>query len=49
MSSHKFLRRMIIMYMYRKVSDYLNQWKDSKYRKPLIIQCQYQPGGALRG
>ena len=44
MSSHKFLRRMIIMYMYRKVSDYLNQWKDSKYRKPLIIQGARQVG-----
>ena len=32
------------MYMYRKVSDYLNQWKDSKYRKPLIIQGARQVG-----
>ncbi len=32
------------MYMYRKVSDYLKQWKDSKYRKPLIIQGARQVG-----
>lgn len=35
---------MIAMYMYRKVSDYLNRWKDSKYRKPLIIQGARQVG-----
>ena len=32
------------MYMYRKVSGYLEQWKDSKYRKPLIIQGARQVG-----
>ena len=32
------------MYMYRKVSDYLEQWKASKYRKPLIIQGARQVG-----
>ena len=32
------------MYMYRKVSDYLMQWKESKYRKPLIIQGARQVG-----
>ena len=32
------------MSMYRKVSDYLSQWKDSKYRKPLIIQGARQVG-----
>ena len=32
------------MYMYRKVSEYLKQWKDSKYRKPLIIQGARQVG-----
>ncbi|MBQ6012679.1 MAG: AAA family ATPase, partial [Firmicutes bacterium] len=30
--------------MYRKVSGYLEQWKDSKYRKPLIIQGARQVG-----
>ncbi len=32
------------MYMYRKISGYLKQWKDSKYRKPLIIQGARQVG-----
>lgn len=32
------------MYMHRKVSDYLEQWKASKYRKPLIIQGARQVG-----
>ena len=32
------------MYMYRKVSEYLKQWKESKYRKPLIIQGARQVG-----
>lgn len=32
------------MYMYRKVSKYLEQWKASKYRKPLIIQGARQVG-----
>ena len=32
------------MHMYRKVSEYLKQWKDSKYRKPLIIQGARQVG-----
>lgn len=32
------------MYMYRKVSEYLRLWKDSKYRKPLIIQGARQVG-----
>ena len=32
------------MYMYRKVSEYLEQWKTSKYRKPLIIQGARQVG-----
>ncbi len=32
------------MYMYRKVSEYLMQWKDSRYRKPLIIQGARQVG-----
>ena len=32
------------MYMYRKVSEYLEQWKASKYRKPLIIQGARQVG-----
>ena len=26
------------MYMYRKISEYLERWKSEKYRKPLIIQ-----------
>ncbi|MBR3295245.1 MAG: ATP-binding protein [Clostridia bacterium] len=30
--------------MYRKVFDFLNQWKDDKYRKPLIIQGARQVG-----
>ena len=34
----------VAMYMYRKVSEYLKQWKDSKYRKPLIIQGARQVG-----
>ena len=34
----------IPMYMYRKVSEYLKQWKDNKYRKPLIIQGARQVG-----
>ena len=32
------------MYMYRKVSEYLEQWKAGKYRKPLIIQGARQVG-----
>lgn len=32
------------MYMYRKVTAYLQQWKVSKYRKPLIIQGARQVG-----
>lgn len=32
------------MYMHRKVSEYLKQWKNSKYRKPLIIQGARQVG-----
>ena len=32
------------MYMYRKVSEYLKKWKDSKYRKPLMIQGARQVG-----
>ena len=32
------------MYMYRKVSAYLEQWKADKYRKPLIIQGARQVG-----
>lgn len=32
------------MYMYRKVSEFLEQWKASKYRKPLIIQGARQTG-----
>ncbi len=30
--------------MYRKIMDYLNQWKTSKYRKPLILQGARQVG-----
>ena len=30
--------------MYRLVSDYLRKWKESKYRKPLIIQGARQVG-----
>lgn len=32
------------MYMYRKVSGYLENWKSSEYRKPLIIQGARQVG-----
>lgn len=32
------------MYMYRKISEFLKQWKNSKYRKPLIIQGARQVG-----
>ena len=32
------------MYMYRKISDFLEQWKSGKYRKPLIIQGARQVG-----
>lgn len=38
------LERLIIMYMYRKISEFLKQWKNSKYRKPLIIQGARQVG-----
>ncbi len=34
----------IAMYTYRKVSESLKQWKESKYRKPLIIQGARQVG-----
>lgn len=34
----------ISMYMYRKVTAYLEQWKESRYRKPLIIQGARQVG-----
>ena len=30
--------------MYRKVYDYLKEWKESAYRKPLIIQGARQVG-----
>lgn len=30
--------------MYRKIFDYLNAWKEDKYRKPLIIQGARQVG-----
>ncbi|MBQ6118307.1 MAG: ATP-binding protein [Clostridia bacterium] len=30
--------------MYRKISDFLEQWKSGKYRKPLIIQGARQVG-----
>ncbi len=30
--------------MYRKIFDYLNQWKNDKYRKPLIVQGARQVG-----
>ena len=33
-----------IMYMYRKISEYLESWKSGKYRKPLIIQGARQVG-----
>ncbi len=32
------------MYMYRKISEYLKEWKASKYRKPLIVQGARQVG-----
>lgn len=32
------------MMMYRKISEYLKQWKASKYRKPLIVQGARQVG-----
>ena len=32
------------MYLYRKVSAYLEHWKADKYRKPLIIQGARQVG-----
>ena len=32
------------MYMYRKISTYLEEWKASKYRKPLIVQGARQVG-----
>ena len=32
------------MYLYRKVSTYLEYWKADKYRKPLIIQGARQVG-----
>lgn len=32
------------MIMYRKVTAYLEQWRDSQYRKPLIIQGARQVG-----
>ena len=30
--------------MYRHVDNYLSQWKESKYRKPLVIQGARQVG-----
>ena len=30
--------------MYRKITDYLEEWKNSKYRKPLILQGARQVG-----
>ena len=27
--------------MYRKIMEYLKKWKESKYRKPLILQGAY--------
>ena len=30
--------------MYRKIFDFLNQWKSNKYRKPLIVQGARQVG-----
>ena len=30
--------------MYRKITEYLKKWKDSPYRKPLIIQGARQVG-----
>ena len=38
------MRRRIAMYMYRKVSEYLERWKNDPYRKPLIIQGARQVG-----
>lgn len=35
------------MYMYRKISEYLESWKTGKYRKPLIIQGARQVGKAI--
>ena len=32
------------MYMYRKITEYLERWRNSKYRKPLIIQGARQVG-----
>ena len=32
------------MYMYRKISSYLEKWKTDKYRKPLIVQGARQVG-----
>ena len=32
------------MEMYRKVMEYLKSWKDSKYRKPLILKGARQVG-----
>ena len=30
--------------MYRKVFEYLKAWKESKYRKPLVLQGARQVG-----
>lgn len=30
--------------MYRKIMDYLLEWKQSRYRKPLILQGARQVG-----
>ena len=30
--------------MYRKIIDYLERWKENKYRKPLILQGARQVG-----
>ena len=30
--------------MYRKIMEYLKKWKESKYRKPLILQGARQVG-----
>ena len=32
------------MYMYRKITEYMKEWKTSKYRKPLIVQGARQVG-----
>lgn len=32
------------MFMYRKITDYLERWKSDKYRKPLIVQGARQVG-----